>query len=219
MLLQPEGTCILSHAAKVACAGSLVPVFPCVRVPGRFSSLDNVKMRRAWGESPRRSVGGGARGFAGDTLFLSESGGGVGKGVGLCCLGGVEKRRSLGMPGGSVLEQSRVLRSTRKFLKLSCTHGSSALPGPSCSYKLRGFMQNCHFSEESDQALAQEDLVIWILHIFDQKERVIKIQSSAERSFPDQTSSRPPWFPSPTRQAPCSCSLGIWEGWADPHCW
>lgn len=64
------------------------------------------------------------------------------------------------MPCGLVLEQSCVAVhcSTRKVLKLSCMHISSALPGLSRSYQLRSFVR-C-FSEEVDQVLAQDDSVI-----------------------------------------------------------
>jgi len=67
---------------------------------------------------------------------------------------------------------------------------------------------NHHFSEESDQVLAQEGSVIWFLDIFDHKERVVQIRSSAERSLPSHTSR----FPPPTRQELRSCSRGISEG-------
>lgn len=33
---QPEGICILSHAAEVACAGNVFPVFPCVGLLSGF---------------------------------------------------------------------------------------------------------------------------------------------------------------------------------------
>lgn len=122
------------------------------------------------------------------------------------------------MLGGLVLEQSCALCSTRKVLKLSCMHSFLSLTWTFLFSQIKKLHANHHFSEESNQVLAQEDSVIWFLDIFDQKEGVTQISSSAERSFPSQTSSCPPRFPSPTRQALCSRSLGISEGWADPRC-
>lgn len=71
LLLQPEDICILSHAAKVTCAGNSAPLFHCAGTPDRFSLLNSVKIRQAWGESPQRSVWGSARGFTCDGVVVS----------------------------------------------------------------------------------------------------------------------------------------------------